>query len=194
MASVHTRKRGRGKASSLDVVEKPEVRPQPEMEKTAANVERDFMPVAKASNSKRLKWWADLTVILLVILVAVAGVFGYRFLRKSAKDAAAAKTVTIGYTVCLQEVPSGTDPEALVGKSMNLLSQSDTWNLGTIKQAKWDDDTCSVLVSIQVEAQYRAGEGYRVHGQRLLAGSTFQGSCVVGDVSATGTIVSMNRI
>lgn len=195
MASIHKRKGLGKKASSLDAVAEPEVRPQAEDKKVREGAEREFAPAVRASNAKRIKWWADLTVILLVVFVAVVGIFGYRFLRKSTLDVSDGKTVSVAYEVCLQDVPSGTDLSALVGQPLHLSNQDKTLEMGTVRTATWDEDACSVILQVQAEALYRAGDGYRVDGQQMRAGNLTPSGAffVVGDVSASGVIVALDR-
>ena len=152
---------------------------------------REWMSVTQAS-SRRLAWLSDLVVLILIALLVVGCVFGYRALKQNAIEPDI-KTVRVEYQVVLYEVPQDTDLTKWSQQEMALIAETKENVLGTVSEAVWDEVVPRMArVTVRVDAQYEEGKGYRVDGLRLMAGVTpTEAHFQVGDVASTGMITAL---
>ena len=152
---------------------------------------KEWITVSRSS-SKRLAWVSDIIVLVLLALLVVGCVFGYRTLKKNAIEPDI-KTVWVEYQVVLYEVPQDTDLTGWTRHTMKLVSDAKEHSLGTVQRAEWDEVVPRMArVTVRVETQYEAGKGYRVEDLRLMAGVTpTDAKFHVIDVASTGMITAL---
>lgn len=160
--------------------------------------------VAMGRRDRRL--WVSILVdvILLLVLVGliVGGWFGFRVIREL--YAPTWETRTVVYCVEIE----GISPDAVKygpdgryvfeNKGIWSSAYTDADFLGTVTQARtilvaWDDgsNTVTLYVTVEAEAYYREGKGYRMGETMLLAGA--QRDFRLEGMAAHGTIVSMHE-
>ena len=192
MASVW--KHSKDKPSKASVLRKDEAkitRTERTRGKTKADKDKqsdmqDFVPL-NAVAEKKIKLWADITALALIVLILVGAFVGYQILKRNAQTGE--QTVQLEYRVVLQRVPQGMDVGGLVGQSLCLADESDGCVLGTI--TKVEQDGTWLCVTVKTDALYEKGKGYRIDTNRLIVGATatFQ----LGDASSYGRIVSLRQ-
>ena len=187
------KKRGSVKASSLDVAAAPAVKPKKSRKaRRQKQEEQDFMPASGDVNSRKLRLWADLSVVILAVLLLVCGIFGYRFLKNKTLEKGVEESV-VKYQVLLYDVPADSDPNKWIEQTVRLSTQAEDASLGTVVEAQWDESIPhAAQVTVRAAAQHREGNGYWVNSLRLMAGVTpADAKFELGDVSASGMIVAL---
>ncbi len=158
----------------------------------------------KAMLEKRGKhWWSALLVdlILLVLLVGlvVGGVFGYRALRDL--YAPRWETREVVFRIVIEDV----DPDmlkygqggrpAMINNPIWSSDKTDADQLGIVTDAVLVTvdgiNTFALHLTVEAEAYYREGKGYRMGETMLLAGT--EGFFRMESMTAQGTIVSMHE-
>ena len=160
--------------------------------------------VAKGRNDRRL--WVSLlvdVVLLLVLAGLIVGAWlGFRAIREL--YAPTWETRSVVYCVEIE----GISPDAVKygpdgryvfeNKGIWSSAYTDADFLGTVIQARtvlvaWDDgsNTVTLYVTVEAEAYYREGKGYRMGETMLLAGA--EGDFRLEGMTAHGTIVSMHE-
>lgn len=160
--------------------------------------------VAVGRQSRRL--WVSILVdviMLLVLIGLIAGAWlGIRIIREL--YAPTWETRTVVYCVEIEgispdDVKYGADGRYVFeNKGMWSSDRTDADFLGTVTQARtvlvaWDDgsNTVTLYVTVEAQAYYREGKGYRMGETMLLAGA--QGDFRLEGMTAHGTIVSMHE-
>ena len=211
MASVWKKgKKEQTKASGLDAVSVPEwdkayhggtmaTEERPVVEKshrrTVKQGGKEWITASRLS-AQRLAWVSDLLVLLLIALIVVGCVFGYRALKQNAVEPDI-KTVWIKYEVVLYEVPQETDLLQWLQQPFGLVSLTEDRALdralGTVEAAEWDEVVPRMVrVTVNTAAKYEEGKGYRVDDLRLMAGVTpTEARFQIGDVVSTGMIAAL---
>ena len=187
--------RGLRKASSLDAPVAPAAKPAKAGKARAKAEEQDFLPTSGDANSRKLRWWADLSVVILTVLLLVSAIFGYRFLKNKTLEPNAKKTV-VEYQILLYDVPADAEPESWNEQSVRLSTQAEGSTLGAVTSARWDERAPrAVQVTVRVNAQYKENNGYWVDSLRLMAGVTpTDAKFELGDVSAKGMIIALRAV
>ena len=187
--------RGLKKASSLDAPVSSADHGRKSGKARAKAEEQDFLPASGETNSRKLKWWADLTMVILVVLLLVSGTFGYRFL-KNKTIAPTVTEVVVEYRVLLYDVSADAEPDDWCDRTVRLSTQAEDASLGTVVEAYWDEKVpCAVQVTVRATAQHREGYGYCVDSLHLLAGVTStEAEFELDEVSAKGMIVALRAV
>lgn len=160
--------------------------------------------VAMGRRNRRL-WVSILVDVILLLVLAgliVGGWLGFRVVREL--YAPTWETRTVVYCVEIE----GISPDAVKygpdgryvfeNKGIWSSAYTDADFLGTVTQARtilvaWDDgsNTVTLYVTVEAEAYYREGKGYRMGETMLLAGA--EGDFRLEGMTAHGTIVSMHE-
>ncbi len=158
------------------------------------------------SDLRKKRIWMTVLVdlILLGVLfgVVVGGIFGYRALR----DWYAPKWETRDVVFCVEM--TGIDPDlvkygqdgrpTMTGNGIWSSDRTDADLLGTVTSVRTvlvagadGTNTLTVYLTVEAEAYYREGQGYRMGETMLLAGT--EGVFRVKGITAPGHIISMHE-
>lgn len=150
-------------------------------------------------------WVSILVDVILLLLLAgliTGAVFGFRALREI--YAPTWETRTVVYTVELQGIDPGDVKYNSDGRFIYI--DSPLWSsvytdadcLGTVTDVKGTrvtaedgSSTLTLILTVEADAAYREGKGYRMGETMLLAGMT--GEFRMEGMAATGTVISMQE-
>lgn len=198
MASLNWNQRD-GKASSLTDSTNAYRPSAPESGENRGNT-------LKGDSWRRKRGWITLTVdiILLAVLVGliVGGVFAYRAVR----ELYAPTWETRDVVFCVEM--EGIDPSMVkygqdgrptfTGNPIWSSDRTDADLLGTVTDVRtvlvsWEDghNTITLYLTVEAQAHYREGKGYRMGTTMLLAGS--EGTFRVEGMIAEGMVISMHE-
>lgn len=203
MSSVHHTSTDDRKSSSLpENIRAPMTEAASEAE-TSKGVKGGGKGTKKRRGSRQ--WVAVLVDLLLLLALAglvTGAVFGFRAVREL--YAPTWETRTVVYTVEIQ----GIDPGAVKYNSDGRYIYIDNpmWSsvytdadcLGTVTDVKGTrvtaedgSSTLTLILTVEADAAYREGKGYRMGETMLLAGMT--GEFRMEGMAATGTVISMQE-
>ena len=160
----------------------------------------------KVVRGRRGRLWVSILVDVILLLVLagliVGAWLGFRAVREL--YAPTWETRTVVYCVEIEgiapdEVKYGPDGRYVFeNKGVWSSAYTDADFLGTVTRAQtvlvaWDDgsNTVTLYVTVEAEAYYREGKGYRMGETMLLAGA--EGDFRLEGMTAHGTIVSMHE-
>ncbi len=151
------------------------------------------------SGPQKFAWIVDLVLLLLLAVLIVGGIFGYRALKEVYDPVWDSKTVE--FCIKVSNVPRNTvydvDGEnRLTGKQMWVSDRVDGDCLGTVRAAfleapKPGETTSTLYLTVETTAKYRTGEGYYVNDTQLLAGTI--GQYRVHGMTFDGVMISMHE-
>ena len=157
-------------------------------------------------NRRGNRWWISLLMdlLLLVILagIVVGGIYGYRFLRELYAPTWETREVVF----CVEM--TGIDPgmvkygqdgrPTFVNNPIWSSDQTDADYLGTVTDVRTvlvaledGTNTLTLYLTVEAEAYYRTGKGYRMGETMLLAGT--EGVYRLDGMSSAGLVISMHE-
>ncbi len=159
-------------------------------------------PDAVRGNRKWVTLVVDLILLAVLIGLSVGGVFAYRAIR----DLYAPVWETRDVVFCVKM--EGIDPSMVkygqdgrstfTGNPIWSSDRTDADCLGTVTDVRTvlvsredDDNTITMYLTVEAEAHYREGKGYRMGATMLLAGD--EGTYRVEGMIAEGIIISMHE-
>lgn len=143
----------------------------------------------------------DLIILVVLALLILGGVFGYRALREYYAPTWETRAVT--FTVVMENIPLdmvkyGQDGRPTMENSPIWSSdRTDADQLGTVKEVRTvlvsadGANTLTLYLTVEATAYYREGKGYRMGETMLLAGG--EGVYRLQGLTAEGTIISMHE-